>query len=399
MMRKKTVPKPSWSRFASRHPLVLIILFTFMATGLSTEAKTISSKKVGAVLWQGFRHKWDDNPHRLSQLGSYFSDVNFEVSSWGESITANHKSELRTGAFNDSASIYSKGQFLKSSVLGIHHGNVKPDCLTVRGKVGEKSTVSCEQEISLSDIGFENYDQVSVILRGFRLWSPSYKTGYNTRGFSIRLIPIKKTATGYVFKARFSIHPEHSPDRPLWGDRCSSGSHCSRYKYQAKIYYTLVGVKNSDGNIAEDSKSPTNSYGQHVVMSPGRNPAYASTYARKTNIHGKSGFEEGVVGIQGFEWFLDEWHRTRKDGRYIRELSMDLSNVEYNPQSGITRFRTNMHFDNQGGWPYGYDVTYRMWNTLIQFDDADSAITPTYRFDAELSSGESLFQEEVQYRF
>lgn len=353
----------------------------------------------GSILWQGFSQKWQNTPHRLSQLGSYFSDVKSKSTATNVVVSAQHKNLFRVGAYNDTGHVKTKGQFLSSSALEIYHGATEHECLEVSGPLGKKSVANCEISLPLSSLGFENLDQVSVVLRGFRIKSKSYTAGYNTRGFSIRLIPVRKTANDYTFRARFAILPEHAPDRPFWDDGCSQGNHCKKYRYQAKVFYTLVGVKADQGHITENPDSPTNTYGQHVVMQPGKNPEMASVPMRQTHIMGVPDHEHGLVGIQGFSWFLDDWNRTKKDGRYIRELKMDLSHVEYDPQSGEARFRTNMHFDNQGDWPYGYKVSYKMWNTLIQFNDPKGQVTEAFPFEGQLERGESALEEDVFYRF
>lgn len=353
----------------------------------------------GSILWQGFAQKWQNNPHRLSQLGSYFSDVEYSSTSTGAVVAAKHKNLFRVGAYNDTAHVKTKGQFFSSSALEIYHGATEPECLEVKGEIGKKAVAYCEITLPLSSLGFKNPDQMTVIMRGFRIKSKSYATGYNTRGFSIRLIPGRKTANSYTFRARFAIHPEHAPDRPFWDDGCSQGNHCQQYHYGAKVFYTLVGVKTGQGHITENPDSPTNTYGQHVVMQPGKNPEMASAHMRQSYLNGAPDHTHGVVGIQGFSWFLDDWNRTKKDGRYIRELKMDLSHVEYDPQSGQARFRTNMHFDNQGAWPYGYKVNYKMWNTLIQFNDPEGQVTEAFPFEGQLERGESVLEEAVFYRF
>lgn len=357
-----------------------------------------SQSEQGTILWQGFHHKWEDNPHRLSKLGSYFNDLEFEDSAGGGVLFAEHTTYFRVGAYNDTARIKTKAQFVKSSHLGINHGSVSSECLSVTADVGQKESASCEEIIDLKKIDFQNYDEITVVLRGFRIESESYATGYNTRGFAIRLIPLERDKNTFSFKARFTIHPAHSPDRPFLDDSCSGSNHCDTYTYQAKIFYTLIGVNKNSGHITE-SEEPSNEYSQHVVMSPGHVPDYASANTRKTSISGDPGFAEGFVAIQGFSWFLDKWKRTRRDGRYIRDLRFDLADIDYDPTSGRARFKTNMYFNNTGAWPYGYHVNFKMWNTLIQFNDDSCAVTEPMIFDGEIKRGNSKFEEEIYYRF
>lgn len=381
--------------------MMLFLQMALLAFSSPSPAKKIASAPEQAtILWQGFHHKWKSNPHRLSKLGSYFNDIEFEPSDGSGAIFAEHTAYFRVGAYNDTALIKTKGQFVKSSQLGIYHASVGSDCLSVTADVGQKDSASCEQAINLKAIDFQDYDEVTVVLRGFRIWSESYSMGYNTRGFAIRLVPLDRDRDRdtFTFRAKFSIHPAHSPDRPLLGDGCSGGSHCDSYTYHAKIFYTLVGTKRGSGHITVQN-DPANEYSQHIVMSPSHVPDYVSVNTRQTSISGDSGFSEGIVAIQGFSWFLDDWKKTRKDGRYIRDLRFDLADIDYNPSSGKAKFKTNMYFNNTSAWPYGYHVNFKMWNTLIQFNDENCALTDPVIFDGEINRGDFKFEEEIFYRF
>ncbi len=351
------------------------------------------SSQEGTILWSGFRHTWDDHPHRLSQLGSAFKSIDYHEGS--STVGARHSARFRVGAVNDTGYVRSKGQYVKSAALGFHHGSVTSSCLETGGRVGEEAVVRCHRSIDLGAIDFD-YDQVTVVLRGFEVHSTSYDTGYNTRGFTVRVIPDGREGDRYYFDALFKVHPEHSPDRPLIDDRCGNGSHCQYYSYRAKIYYTLVGVNDDDGNIEE---SGYNSYGQYVRMSPFKIPSLASSSSRWDSIQGEPDFRRALVAMQGFSWHLGAWGRTRKDGRYIRDLRFDISSLDYDRASGQARFKTNMYFHNSGAWPYGFNANYKMWTTLIQVDDPHFKKTSRRWFSGEIGRGGTTFSEDVDHTF
>lgn len=350
------------------------------------------------ILWQGFHHEWDKTPHRLNRLGSYFRYIEYDAHD--QEVYGEHRSTFKVGAYNDTGIVKTTGTFVKSSALGFHHGYIDFNDLKVRENVGKSGSAKHRVAIDLKEIGFDQYDEITVILRGFRIRSTSYDAGYNTRGFAIRVIPVNQFHDEYVFDGKFYVHPEHAPDRPQLDDSCKKDDHCKRYTYKAKIYYTLIGVKNQDGLITEPNKdNGTNAYSQYIKMAPYYFPNEASKNARSAAIYGEPGFDHGLVAIQGFYWHLDSWKKTKKDGRYIRDIEFNISHIDYNKHSGEANFLTNMYFTNTGMWPYGYDVNFKMWNTLIQFNDPHFDKSKKTWLKGSIYKGDYDFVEEVGYEF
>jgi hypothetical protein len=351
-----------------------------------------------SLVWQGFHHKWKKNPHRLNRIGSYFRNLSYDEES--DTLTGEHRSIFRVGAYNDTGSVKSTGTFFRSGVLGVYEGYVDESCLHVSGDVGKSASVKCAQTVDLAEAGLKGYDQVTVILRGFQLTATSYSSGYNTRGFSVRAIPGELKNDSYEFDVAFSVHPEHSPDRPQLDDACWEDDHCKRYRYEARIYYTLIGVNNGDGALIEpNAQDGTNFYEQKIAMSPNKVPEQAPEYMRAARIEGESGFAHGIVAIQGFSWHLSDWSQIWSEGRYIRDLAMNVTDIDYDADRGRADFMTNMYFSNSGALPLGFDATFKMWNTLVQFDDADFARSDKTWFSGTISSGGSDDVEPVGYAF
>lgn len=351
----------------------------------------------GTILWQGFHHKWQNNPHRLSKFGSYFKEISYDEGT--DSLLATHRSVFRVGAYDDTGTVKSTGTFVKSGVLGIYHGYVDESCLKVSEEVGDSDSAECREQLDLAALGLSDYDDVTVILRGFQVWPTTYSSGYNTRGFSVRVIPGARTGATYNFTAALSVHPEHSPDRPQLDDKCWEDSHCKKYTYKGRIYYTVIAVKSANGVIIEADPAGTNSYDAYVKMSPYKVPAEASESKRSASIQGAEGFEHGLVAIQGLSWHLGNWSSTAKDGRYIRDIEMNLSHIDYDPNTGQADFLTNMYFSNSGAWPYGFDAKFTMWNTLIQFNDRDFDAAQKAWFTGTVREGGSDFEEKIGYGF
>lgn len=266
----------------------------------------------GTIIWNGFHHIWKKTPHRLNKFGSYFRNIEYD-DGYNE-LVGERRSLFKVGAFNDTGTVKIKGQFIKSSYLGIHEGYVKENCLKVSGKMGQSATVRCHKSINLAKIGFEEFDQVTVILRGFQLTEISYSSGFNTRGFAIRVIPIDHNAETFDFDVLLSVHPEHAPDRPLpsWlplGDDCGK---CDSYTYAGRIYYTVIGISNENGNLIDARAKGTNFYSQYVKMFPNKTPSYANTELMETVIVGLPGYDHGIIALQGFKWQLKSWKKNKK---------------------------------------------------------------------------------------
>lgn len=363
--------------------------------------KSISSPKNKAdpdatLIWQGFHHKWKKTPHRLNRIGSYFRNLSYDEQA--DELTGEHRAIFRVGAYDDTGSVKSTGTFVKSGVLGIYEGYVDDSCLHVSGEVGKSASVKCAQNVDLTEAGLADYDRVAVILRGFQLTATSYSAGYNTRGFSVRVLPGEHSRDTYEFDAYFYVHPEHSPDRPQLDDGCWKDDRCKRYRYEGRIYYTLIGINDEDGALIE-ADNETNEYEQRIKMSPGEVPDRAPEYMREARLYGEPGLRHGIVAIQGFSWHLADWSNVWKEGRYIRDLEMNVSHIDYDPAEGRAEFLTNMYFSNSGALPLGFAATFKMWNTLIQFDDKDYERSEKTWFAGTISSGGTDYVEPVGYAF
>lgn len=353
----------------------------------------------GTIIWNGFHHYWENTPHRLNRFGSYFRNI--EYARDDDVVFGERRSIFKVGQYNDEGTVRIKGQFVRSGVLGIHHGYVKEDCLRVKGKVGQAASITCEVSVDLRSIRFKRYDQVTVVLRGFQITETSYESGYNTRGFAVRVIPVDRNRDTFEFDVYFKIHPEHAPDRPLpsWfplGDSCGK---CDTYSYEARVYYTLVGVKNESGNLVDAPEKGTNHFSQYVKMSPNKTPHSVSKATRTAVIYGEPDFDHGIVAIQGIAWQLKDWKGTKKDGRYIRELKFDVANREYDWREGKASFTTNMYFSNSGLIPRGFSVSFTMWNALIQLNDARLVVSPPTWYRGKLAKGQTSLTSPVSYGF
>lgn len=357
----------------------------------------------GTTIWQGFDHSWKKTSHRLNRFGSYVRGVNFDSNypDLGGIVSGERRYIFKVGAYNDEGTVKQRRRYIKTSALRFYHDAVSSEDLVASGKLGELKRVSHVVEVDLEELGFSADSIVTPILRGFQLKSESYDAGYNTRGFAIRLIPLEKVGSLYRFEARFFIHPEHAPDRPLasWlplGDDCGD---CDTYKYSAKVYYTLVVADAEDANFVEPQDGPTNEYSQYVKMSPGKKPSLKSYEDREVKINGYSGFEKGFVAIQGFHWHLRDWDKSKKDGRYIRQLQMHLGHQSYDRYSGDMTFTTNMYFSNQSMVPKGFDAKFMMWATLIQFNDPQYEASDSSWTSRKVSVGETAVTVPFEYGF
>lgn len=382
---------------------VMVLFSSVHANARALEAAVVAQEEPaavpqGALIWQGFHHKWEDKPHRVSKFGSYFRHIDYDETK--DEVSGEYRGVFRVGAYKDAGQVKATGTFVRSGALGFYNDYVDESCLKLSGDVGSQKSVTCPVNIDLEAAGLADYENISVILRGFRLSATSYSSGYNTRGFAVRVIPGARHGDDYDFNAWLSLHPAHAPDRPQLDDKCWEDEHCKKYRYEGRIYYTVVGVARNAGAIIDETNSDgTNYYEQKIKMSPNKTPERAPDYMRSAHIEGESGFAHGLVAIQGFSWHLAHWSDWYADGRYLRDLEMAIKNIDYDPERGAADFMTDMYFSNSGVIPWGFDVTFKMWNALIQFDDKAFEASPKTWFDGHISSGGSEYLEEISFGF
>ncbi|MBX7149746.1 hypothetical protein K1X76_11795 [bacterium] len=352
----------------------------------TTDTNSDETETHATSVWLGFNHQWEKEPHRLSRLGSYLSKNELT----DRKIVSQQNSVFRVGAFEDTGMVDMKARFVRSKDLKFYHGSISGKCLTVSGNMGELHSKSCQQTLDLDAIGMGDVDHVDVILRGFNVTAESYERGYNTMGFGVFL-----SMNNNVVKGTFKIKPQHEPLRPMADDGCNQDNHCTYYTYSTRIYYTVIGYNDGDAQITHGY----NAYNEVVKMMPNKAAPYPSATKRAQIIEGDSGFPHGLVAMRGFEFFLDEWKATAKDGRYIREIEFNIDDVDYNAGSGIADFNTNMYFSNEGVWPYGFDATYKMWTSLIQFGKNDCELSESDWHSGELGEGEIEFKQNIEHLF
>lgn len=348
----------------------------------------------GTVLWHGFSYRWDKTAHRLNHLGSAFTAI--ELIKEDLSVAADWHAWFKVGAYDDTGYVGTRGQSVVSSVLKFHHRSVLNECLIIQGRIGSAYERRCPVVINTRSLGIDDEHQVSVVLRGFNLEEMSYEAGFNTRGFSIRLVPRGRQNGMYLFDVVFKIHPEHAPDRPMpsWlplGDDCGD---CDQFSYQARIFYTIVSVDPANGLITDAKAYGSNRIRQLVKKV--KKHEMAPEEDRLICVDGETGFEHALVALQGFGFELRDWSGTRKDGRYLRELTFDVSDAVYLRNHGDLDFITDMFFTNKAAVSYGFDITQIMWNALIQFNDEKAIISEPFELSDELSKNQKHIKQEIE---
>lgn len=339
-----------------------------------------------APIWQGFSLRWDQHPHRISRFGSLWRPL--EESTAG--LQAEQVTDFGIGIVEDKGEVMIRGQYVQSARLGFAHGSQH---LTLNGTVGQAQHVRVREEVDLAARRLDAYDHIVPILRGFHLHSESYDKGYNTRGFWVALSPreIQRGGRIYSFDVQAGIHPEHAPDRPLppWffglGDRFT-GTEASHYSYPFEIFYTLVGYNEGGAHSAALS----NRYRQTVRMAFFKNlglvDARTRTLATSQLMPATTDGWHLFPALQGFLWRLEPWRPTRKDGRYLRELLIDVGRCDYDRARARAELSTDMLFDNQGAWPFGYTARYQMGLSLIQFHDPKAVVSQSRTFKEAIIS-------------
>lgn len=374
-------------------------------------ASGLFHKPTAGALWQGFSDRWKVRPHRLSKEGSSLRDVSYDRKT--DSVSYAHASSFQVGAYADVGQTLVGGALFKGEGLSVHYGSVGEDRLKVAGDLGKEGTVRVRERVDLGRAGLLDRDQVTVVLNGFSLRCLDYASGYNTRGYGVRVIPVGLKDGVYEFDVEFRIHPEHAPDRPQPDDyylgaplpdgtypMLSLGGHAwayvkwawgrvgkltglwapppmkgniHDYEYAAKVDYAVIGADSLKAALTEASETPTNAYAQRADLGWFRHYVPpVDPRAKRAVISGRPGFAHGVPAIQGFGWHLENWSPTRKDGRYIREVGSRIGDFDYDPASGRADFLTLMDFSNDGPYPEGYDARHAIWVSLVQFGDGST---------------------------
>ena len=296
-------------------------------------------------IWQGFDHHWQLEPHRLNRFASCI-DIDEATSSVRE-VHGHYQSAMQIGRFPpDTCHTHAMIHGAGSESTGLIEGSVRA---MLGGVVGEAA--SWTGEVIHVPLPADNL-AATVILRGFDVDCHNFRSGFQTRGFGFMLEDIKKdTCEGQPclsFVPRITIHTDRSPD-PFTDPRHLIWKLLPRpkglgpqtpvhYEYEMTLHYSVIYDQPANLNVTHHSVEET------VLSTRRRNDALATVQGA-----GDDDYPVASLGIRGFRWELLPWDWTRRDGRYLRKLTMIIDGMSYSSAAGEMVYVPKMEFTNYGG--------------------------------------------------
>jgi hypothetical protein len=348
------------------------------------------------VVWQGFDHYWQREPHRLNRFGA-FADISSTQSP--ALLTTYLTHVMQIGRFPpDTCHAHGLIHAVNTQTGGRIDGLATA---TVEGDLGVEETVTGER---ITHSIPQREAEATVIMRGFELECVNFPHGFQTRGFGLSIKDIDIQAADGELRVSFvptftmfadkSPDPMTDPDRFIWKvlpfPANMEPNAPKQYAYEMKLYYSVVWTDPSRAAFTMHSVSE-----QRKSSSRRR--------ARPQTIAGKPGFANATVGIRGFGWRLRDWPGTRYSGRYLRRVQFLVDDMDYDVETGTKTFLPKMAFSNVGGRAGRRDArdkVRRVVRVLRRRDVPDDAkmrsvlrsLRGSFGFDAEYEMDVTLMQ-------
>lgn len=299
------------------------------------------------VIWQGFDHQWQRESHRLNRFGSVVD------------LTDTHgfyTSTMQIGRFPpDRCHTYAMLHPIHLPDGGLISGQA---VTTLEGSLGDRVEVTGEP---ISHQLPDHKLAATVIMRGFDIECTNFSHGFHTRGFGLHLDQVNQDGGELTFVPRFFIYPDRSPDpftdpnRTLWRilpvPASVEPNTPETFAYRMTLSYLIVYAPPDRLIISP----PT---GDKILKSSYRGPSSTRRRLASETLSGQPGdYQLASVGIRGISWELQDWHRTRFGGRYLRKLAGLIDGMSYDAQTGEMQFNARQGFTNVGG-RQGRDIDY-----------------------------------------
>lgn len=346
------------------------------------------------LLWNGFRYKWEEHPHRLSWLESRFS-VDSVDRRTGDLI-GRHAFGVKIGSFpQDEARYTARYHAVRSTRVAFGRMTVGPVRLTTT--IDRAAEVEVAVSADLASTGargdFGEDPEIHVLLGGFEIESTTHGSGWHFRGLGIAAKHARYDArTRRVeFDLWARVHPSNSPD-PANGVDAFGGAkgalEAARYFFAGGHRYLgdwpanepceyslavdVVIVVGERGRLPSAARSVS-------TASPGRTLAARET--REITIELPAAAREATSAFLGTTGFLvrldDSW--TARKGRYIRELGIEADRFRLDPADrSRASFRVRHTFSNANEMPgnfgaYRFRMTGWSRHVVLALDDPTAA--------------------------
>lgn len=171
-------------------------------------------------------------------------------------------------------------------------------------------------------------------------WSP--ERGYASRGIGAAIGVVDREAD--TLRVRASARFEHGAlEQPALdpGHDLAIGA----ARRQAIVHFVVIAsdAEVSSGSVAYDVRARA---GDPLE---GGAPCRAEADAMQLEIDGQDGLDHGVVGLTRFELAL--WPDEARVGDRLRELSVRVLDLDYDPATGTARMRVDAYASNEGPLP------------------------------------------------
>lgn len=281
-------------------------------------------------LLQGFSARWRKHPHRVNKLGVELSPAGVDVITRGGTWT--------TGRYGSDSMDLSARALVVDGPLAVVEGSTSPLGLSgsVRLRRSRPAEASTTVELELPPGLREG--PLAVVLRGFAFDTDvSHTAGYTLRGLGVGLGMPTRDGDRVRFAARARLEAGGVPDR---------AQGLRRYGAEARIHYTVLGGPEVRLNAGRHTHTVRSGAGIH----PAR--PRATPTQRRVRVQGTAGLPVGCAAWRGFELRLNPEQRLLA-GRYLRRLSLDLSDSRYDAEQGALELSCDGHVSNSGlvSWP------------------------------------------------
>jgi hypothetical protein len=276
--------------------------------------KTTAELKNTSSIWHGLSHKWENHPHRMSDFANYIKDKSVEDDASGKTLTSTVNGGFKPGQDGDTGNIKVFYEPVHHPDIGVKRGywvekfTDNPDL----GRKDDRSVFTSTEfrsiNLDTADLNHGNFDNYSVVLRGFDIDmtnTSTGKTGYVwPTEFEIKILSasISSDRSKLDCNIRIKLSREDSPD-------VLKKSVKDRIEYNLKVFFTVIG-----GNSAafqESSKIDFSAFNNDFEGG-------ATFRNKKTQCH--PSVTKSVTGITGLSFSIAS--DKDKDGRYIQYYEM-----------------------------------------------------------------------------
>jgi hypothetical protein len=290
------------------------------------------------LLWQGFRLAFRDLPHRITWMESRVDGIS-----------------AREGGVDGAAAVAFEGgdwsrvdgieyAVTAQAVCGMKFAHLKEN-VTVRGGRAVKRV-----RIDLKALGLEKFPRAAALLRGFCFdTSREHSDGMTIKGLGVSLEPRGREGDALVVDIVVEFKAGPVAFRPDPG---------YDFELDATVYMTIASTNQGDFIDAP----------AHYML---RNRERAPERVQAVEADCGAGRAAVAAALRGFTFDL---HTTR--ARFVREFSLQLKDLHYDPATGSARVLCDAYVSNMGTAAGALDVRFNADLVMLALPEGSAAATP-----------------------